>query len=182
MRETLDMVMKSTYVIISDIGHGSGFAIGEEGFILTNYHVVEGVDEIMIPIDGTIQNAEIWAEYPAYDIAVLKVDRSVTPTPISASNGIEPAETLYAIGYANDPTGNPTITQGVFSRTVMKGDVKLIQTDTTINPGSSGGPLMSACGVVGVNTMKLSWDGSSIIEGTGYAISMETVEGIVFEE
>lgn len=176
----LDDVRKKTYVVISGNGHGSGFAINKDGFILTNYHVVEGNKKILVPVNGSIQNATIYAQYPDEDLAVLKINHTLEPVSFFSEKGLKTAETLYAIGFPDDPTGDPSITRGIYSRLISDEDMDFIQTDAPINPGNSGGPLVGACGVIGINTAKLNWIDESPVDGMGYAISADTIQSIIY--
>lgn len=178
----LEDVRKKTYVVISGSGHGSGFAINRDGFILTNYHVIEGSKKILVPVNGSIQNATVYAQYPDYDLAVLKVNHTLEPVKFSSEKDLKTAETLYAIGFPDDPTGDPSITRGIYSRLISDEDVNIVQTDAPINPGNSGGPLVGACGVIGINTIKLNWIGESPVDGMGYAISADTIQSIIYEK
>lgn len=177
----LEDVRKKTYVVISGSGHGSGFAINREGFILTNYHVIEGSKKILVPVDGSIQNATVYAQYPDYDLAVLKVNHTLEPVKFFSEKDLKTAETLYAIGFPDDPTGDPSITRGIYSRLISDEDVNIVQTDAPINPGNSGGPLVGACGVIGINTIKLNWIGESPVDGMGYAISADTIRSVIYD-
>ena len=178
---TLEDIRKKTYVVISDNGHGSGFAINQDGFILTNYHVIEGSKKVLILINGSIQNATIYARYPDYDLAVLKINHTLEPVSFFSEKGLKTAETLYAIGFPDDPTGDPSITRGIYSRLISDDDMDIIQTDAPINPGNSGGPLVGACGVIGINTAKLNWINESPVDGMGYAISTDTIRSVIYE-
>lgn len=177
----LDDVRKKTYVVISGKGHGSGFAINQDGFILTNYHVVEGSKKILVPVNGSIQNATIYAQYPDEDLAVLKINHTLEPVRFFSEKGLKTAETLYAIGFPDDPTGDPSITRGIYSRLISDEDMNIIQTDAPINPGNSGGPLVGACGVIGINTAKLNWIDESPVDGMGYAISADSIQAIIYK-
>ena len=188
---TTKKVKSSTHIVgIFDrrdrlIGHGSGLALsGAEntGKILTNYHVIEGNYKIKVwyGYDGVRWvNATIDSSFPDSDIAVIKIDRSFPNTAGLVNSGgdlvslnLREAETLRTAGWPNSPDGSATITQGIFSRRVNVEGVELLQTDAAINPGNSGGPLFNRCGVVGINTAKLSAVG---VEGAGFALSSKYI-------
>ncbi|MDJ0865822.1 MAG: DegQ family serine endoprotease [Myxococcota bacterium] len=138
---------------------GSGFVISEEGYIVTNNHVVEDVDEIEVVFeDGTELEAKIVGRDPATDIALIQVEpeQSLTPLPLGDSSSMRPGDWVIAIG---NPFGlEHTVTAGIVSalhrRNIGAGRYEdFIQTDAAINPGNSGGPLINLAGeVVGINT------------------------------
>jgi serine protease Do len=167
-------------------GFGSGFIISSDGVIITNQHVTDGAQQIVVTTrEGRDLPARLLGEDPQTDIAVLKVDTTALPTaPIGSSEDLMIGEWVVAIGnpYAY-MLGNsePSVTAGVVSamgRNLLPSQeqagvyVGMIQTDAAINPGNSGGPLVNALGqVVGVNSNIFSNTGSSI--GIGFAIPIE---------
>jgi len=167
-------------------GLGSGFILTADGVILTNQHVIDGAQQIVVTTrDGRDFPAKLLGEDPQTDIAVLKVDAAGLPVaPVGSSRDLMIGEWVVAIGnpYAY-LLGNsePTVTAGVVSATernlLPSQDqsgvyVGMIQTDAAINPGNSGGPLVNALGdVVGVNSSILSSTGGSV--GIGFAIPIE---------
>ncbi|HEX9580394.1 MAG TPA: trypsin-like peptidase domain-containing protein [Gemmatimonadales bacterium] len=167
-------------------GLGSGFLVSADGVVITNQHVVEGAQEIVVTTrEGRDFQARLVGEDPLTDIAVLKVDaRNLLSAPIGRSTDLMIGEWVVAIGnpYAY-LLGNsePTVTAGVVSAVdrnlLPTGDqpgvyVGMIQTDASVNPGNSGGPLVNAVGeVVGVNSSIFSNSGGSI--GIGFAIPIE---------
>lgn len=163
------------------MGSGSGVVISQEGYIITNNHVVEGASELAVVFaDNTRQEAELIGTDPLNDIAVIRVAGNVPAVAtIGDSAALQPGETVLAIG---SPLGNfrNTVTAGVVSalnRSVgpMEG---LIQTDAAINSGNSGGPLINLRGeVVGINTLVvrgdnggLSFGGAAPVEGLGFSV------------
>lgn len=171
------------------VGHGSGLAITDptEGLVLTNYHVIEGARKIKVWIgfdDKEFLDAEVFASYPDQDLALVKVNYNFPYTsPLADSDLLNDAETLYAIGWPNDPVGEATITKGIFSRKITDPEFELIQTDASINPGNSGGPLINKCGVIGINSVKRSWsDEYTPAEGTSYALSSNFIEKVIYKE
>jgi serine protease Do len=167
-------------------GLGSGFIISPDGVIVTNQHVTDGAQQIVVTTrEGRDFPARLLGEDPQTDIAVLKVDATGLPTtPIGSSENLMIGEWVVAIGnpYAY-MLGNsePSVTAGVVSavgRNLLPSQdqagvyVGMIQTDAAINPGNSGGPLVNALGaVVGVNSNIFSNTGSSV--GIGFAIPIE---------
>jgi serine protease Do len=159
-------------------GVGSGFIISEDGFILTNAHVVAGAKEV------TVRMADAKREFKAKvvgadertDVAILKVDAKGLPVAkLGKSANVQPGEWVAAIGspfgFAN------TITAGIVSATERslpaETYVPFIQTDVAVNPGNSGGPLLNLAGeVIGVNSMIYSRTGGYM--GVSFAIPIET--------
>ncbi len=139
---------------------GTGIIIDERGYIVTNHHVVNGVDKVSVTLDsGSTYSAVVISEDPVRDLAVLKIQASVplTVMPLGTSSDLMLGETVFAIGNAFGYES--TITVGIVSalhRDVEVNDTQsyknLIQTDAAINPGNSGGPLINLNGeVVGIN-------------------------------
>ncbi|WP_225753830.1 S1C family serine protease [Actinotalea sp. Marseille-Q4924] len=168
-------------------GTGSGFVLREDGYILTNSHVVSAADGgggqvVVVFADGSEEPAEIVGRTPEYDLAVIRVDRTgLTPLALADSDAVVVGDPVIAIGA---PLGlQSTVTTGIVSalnRPVTAGNqdetafINAIQTDAAINPGNSGGPLVDADGqVVGINSAiaqppGLGAAGGSI--GLGFAI------------
>jgi serine protease Do len=141
-------------------GEGSGFVISKDGYVVTNNHVVEDMDEIRVRfLDGTELEAKVVGLDPKTDIALLKVepeDKPLATIALGDSDGIRPGDWVVAIG---NPFGlEHTVTAGIVSakhrRDVTNESYEdFIQTDAAINPGNSGGPLIDLRGrVVGINT------------------------------
>ena len=141
-------------------GSGSGFIISTDGFVVTNNHVIELAEDIKVSLaDGRTVTAELKGTDPSTDIAVLKIDETGLKALIFAdSESLQPGQIAIAIG---NPLGlQHTITAGVVSalgRTLRANNGRLIddiiQTDASLNPGNSGGPLVNSLGqVIGVNT------------------------------
>jgi serine protease Do len=167
---------------------GSGFFISEDGYILTNNHVVEGTNSITIILsDGIQQSAEIVGTDKYSDVAVLKTDGSVPAVAVLGNSDLlDPGETVIAIG---SPLGDfmNTVTVGVVSATGRSFDTGngyqiegLIQTDAAINQGNSGGPLVDLAGeVVGMNTLIVRNSGSgTVAEGLGFSIPSNTAYAV----
>lgn len=154
---------------------GSGFIISEDGYILTNNHVVEGADKVMVRlIDRREFEADVIGLDPRSDLALLKIDADDLPVVELAEPGdIEVGEWVMAIG---SPFGfDYSVTAGIVSatgRTSFRGSyVPFIQTDVAINPGNSGGPLFNLDGkVVGINTIIVTRTGGFM--GLSFAIPM----------
>ena len=141
-------------------GSGSGFVISSDGFIVTNNHVIEDAREIKVALaDGRTVSAELKGTDPSTDIAVLKIyETGLKALSFANSEALQPGQIAIAIG---NPLGlQHTVTAGVVSalgRTLRANNGRLIddiiQTDASLNPGNSGGPLVNSLGqVIGVNT------------------------------
>jgi S1-C subfamily serine protease len=143
---------------------GSGFIISTDGFVVTNNHVIEMAQDIKVSLaDGRTVNAELKGADPSTDIAVLKIDvTGLKALSFADSENLQPGQIAIAIG---NPLGlQHTVTAGVVSalgRTLRANNGRLIddiiQTDASLNPGNSGGPLVNSLGqVIGVNTATIS--------------------------
>ncbi len=163
-------------------GQGSGFIIRSNGLILTNAHVVSGVDTVMVKMkDGRELKGKVLGADPLTDVAVVKVEGGKLPTvQMGNSDQLRPGEWAIAIG---NPLGlDNTVTAGIISATgrsssevrVPDKRVNFIQTDAAINPGNSGGPLLNQRGeVIGVNTAIIGG-----AQGLGFAIPINTAQRI----
>ncbi|MBN1044161.1 PDZ domain-containing protein [Clostridium botulinum] len=169
-------------------GIGSGFIINEDGYILTNYHVIQGANEVKVTLsDGKEVNATVVNYDEAKDVAMIKVEDG-TKVPAVAelgdSEALLPGDQVIAIGTPLSKEFAQTLTQGVISavnRNVASQSgtsVNLIQTDAAINPGNSGGPLVNSKGqVIGINSMKIGTQLSGTsVEGMGFAIPINEVK------
>ena len=172
-------------------GMGSGFVIDKEGHILTNYHVIEGADEIVVMLEDNGKEKEYTATLigsdSKTDIALIKVNREPGDTTefpfleLGSSEHLEVGEWVVAIG---NPFGlSHTVTVGVVSalgRSIGAGPYdEFIQTDASINPGNSGGPLINIEGqVIGINTAIISGNTGGNV-GIGFAIPINIAKGIL---
>ncbi len=167
-------------------GLGSGFIVTTDGIVITNQHVTQGAETIVVTTrDGADYDAVLLGEDPLTDIAVLKIENGPFPAAETGSaSDLVIGEWVIAVG---NPYGyllgntEPSVTAGVVSalgrNLIPSGEdagiyVGMIQTDAAINPGNSGGPLVNAAGeVVGVNSSIISRSGGSL--GIGFAIPIE---------
>ncbi len=174
--------------IVPREGTGSGFVWDREGHIVTNNHVIEGAQEVVIILaDGTEAPAQLVGADAYNDLAVLKIEvpaEKLTPVELGDSSTLRVGQRVIAIG---NPFGlDRTLTTGVISALgrVIQTDAgplgEAIQTDAAINPGNSGGPLLDSRGkVIGVNTAIRSPSGGSV--GIGFAVPVNTVKRVVPE-
>ena len=167
-----------------ELGSGSGIIYSKDGYIITNYHVIEDATSVMITLsDGTEYDARIIGSDSSSDLAVLKVEAEKLPAAdFGDSSALQIGELVVAIG---NPLGyENTVTDGIVSGlnrqlTDYIDSATLIQTNATINSGNSGGALVNSRGeVVGINSAKLV---ASNAEGMGFALSINEVKPIVEE-
>jgi putative serine protease PepD len=164
-----------------EAGNGSGVIIREDGYILTNNHVIEGADRIIVTVGVEDKEAQVVGTDPSSDLAVLKIEGSGYPAAqIGSSKDLGVGQYVMAVG---SPFGfERTVTVGIVSALnrseLIQGSndlttyTNLIQTDAAINPGNSGGALVNEQGhLVGINTLIQSTSGSSA--GIGFAIPVD---------
>ena len=166
---------------------GSGFVIDRQGRIVTNYHIIQGADEIEVSFSNrdTVKATVVGSD-PSTDLALLKVDigsRALTPLPLGDSDDVQVGDEVVAIG---NPFGlERTATAGIVSAlqravTAPNGYSidHVIQTDAPINQGNSGGPLLNTAGeVIGVNSQIESPTGGNV--GIAFAVPSNTVKSVV---
>jgi serine protease Do len=184
VRELVTELGEAVVQVRTPGGLGSGFFINEEGYLITNFHVIEGETQISIEVyhvkDGQLdrrvyKQVRIVAMNKFADLALLKVDDKDLPkfawVPLGDSDTLAVGERVFAIG---SPLGlERTVTEGIVSTKTrqFQGDL-YVQTTAQINPGNSGGPLFNLRGeVVGVTNMKLTFG-----EGLGFAIPVDNVK------
>jgi putative serine protease PepD len=164
---------------LEEYGLGSGVVISEDGYILTNYHVVEGGSEFLVRFDEEAQyKATLIDGDPTSDLAVLKVDATgLIPIAIGDSSDVQVGEWVMALGspFGLEKSVSTGIVSALFRSTTMESTsgvtlyANMIQTDAAINPGNSGGALVNSSGeLIGINTLISSSTQSSA--GVGFAI------------
>lgn len=165
---------------------GSGIVVSSDGYILTNTHVIDEGERATVQLyDGTTCAAKLVAADSQSDIAILKIEKTgLTPAVFASSKNIRTGDAVCAIGNPLSPDYSLTMTSGIISATSREisyngAVMKLLQTDTSINEGNSGGPLFNNCGqVIGITNMKIVSSFSNI-EGIGFAIPSDTLQSIV---
>ena len=184
VRELVNQLGEAVVQVRTPGGLGSGFILGEEGYLITNFHVIEGETQISVEVyhqtNGQLERKaykqiRIIAMNKFQDLALLKIDEKDAPkfakVPLGDSDALGVGERVFAIG---SPLGlERTVTEGIVSTKTrqLQGELYL-QTTAQINPGNSGGPLFNLRGeVVGVTNMKLLFG-----EGLGFAIPVEAVK------
>ncbi len=184
--------------VVPHEGTGSGTIINPQGFILTNYHVINGAQAVKVKLyDGSVYAAQLVGEDPTNDLAVIQINaagKTLSTIPLGDSTNLEVARRVFAIG---NPFGfDRTLTTGIISsigRTIkaetnngrlIKG---IIQTDAAINPGNSGGPLLDSAGhMIGITTAIFSPLGNlnpigGQSSGIGFAIPINTAKRVIPE-
>lgn len=192
--EIVDEVTPSVVTIVTDVAEGSGVVYSEDGYVVTNNHVVEGAGAVEVRFaDGTVGEAEVIATDPTQDLAVVQVSGvdDMQPIDFGDSDALQVGDATVAIG---SPLGlEGTVTTGIVSALNRSMSVSseqqrdpnagqslsgLIQTDAAINMGNSGGALVNGSGeLIGINTAILSPESGNV--GLGFAIPSNTVDDVV---
>jgi len=183
VRDLVKQIGEAVVQVRTPSGLGSGFIINEDGFLITNFHVIEGETEISVEVylqrsgqleRKTYKKVRIVAINKFADLALLKIEDADTQkfkhVVIGSSDALAVGESVFAIG---SPMGlERTVTEGILStKTREMQGILYLQTTAQINPGNSGGPLFNLAGeVVGVTNMKIMFG-----EGLGFAIPAEAV-------
>lgn len=175
--------------VTQTVGNGSGVIIRQDGYILTNNHVVADADKLVVTIGVDDLPATVVGTDPSTDLAVIKVDRTGLPAAeMGVSSALKVGQPVVAIG---SPFGlEKSVTSGIVSAlgrsSLSEGSsgltayTSLIQTDAAINPGNSGGALCDAAGrLIGINTLIQTTSGSSA--GVGFAIPIDFAKSIADE-
>jgi serine protease Do len=176
-----------------DQAFGSGVYFDERGYVVTNYHVIEGADMVdVMLLDGSRLPAQLVGYDDGTDIAVLKVEEKIDarPVPLGDSDTLQIGELAIAIGNpgATDSVLFGTVTAGIISaldrQDVDAGNftrgISVIQTDAAINTGNSGGALLNAKGeLIGIPTLKIMYDSATVYEGLGFAVPINTIRPLL---
>ncbi|MFO1489113.1 MAG: trypsin-like peptidase domain-containing protein [Verrucomicrobiota bacterium] len=184
VRDLVNQIGEAVVQVRTPGGLGSGFFINEDGFLMTNFHVIEGETQISVEVyhqrNGQLEvksykQVRIVAMNKFQDLTLLKIeDRDAPkfkPVPLGSADALSVGERVFAIG---SPLGlERTVTEGILStKTRELAGALYLQTTTQINPGNSGGPLFNLAGeVVGITNMKITFG-----EGLGFAIPIEAVK------
>ncbi|MBI2631780.1 trypsin-like peptidase domain-containing protein [Candidatus Pacearchaeota archaeon] len=173
----IEDVVKGVVSVGTDKAMGSGFVITQDGYIVTNQHVIAGAKKIAIlTYDKQVVSAKLIGYDLNRDIALLKADGSYNALEFGNSDNVQPGRKVIAIG---NPLGlSFTVTQGIVSAINREGPNGLeeyIQTDVSLNPGNSGGPLIDVGGqVIGVNNFKVGG-----AESLGFALEINVAKDVV---
>ncbi|MEI7507672.1 MAG: trypsin-like peptidase domain-containing protein [Actinomycetes bacterium] len=170
---------------------GTGIVITSDGDILTNDHVVNGADKVSVLFAGDTEPtpATVLAVDVGNDLALIHVDKTgLTPAVFADPSSINIGDEVVAVGFALDLDGGPTVTRGIVSalnRTIVSGDGALdglIQTDTAISSGNSGGPLVNTRGqVIGINTAVFQSSSAVAANNVGFSISVAEALPVIEE-
>ncbi len=168
---SLNQAIQSSVTVMNGDRWGSGFIISEDGYIITNHHVVAGQTELeVITNNGKSYKAELIRQSKIYDLALLKIkELGLLPFQIDSSTELEIGTEIFAIGTPTAEDLAQTVSKGIISGIRnLEGNQKLIQTDASINRGNSGGALVTNDGMVkAVVNSKISGLG---IEGVAFGI------------
>ncbi|MDQ3100391.1 MAG: trypsin-like peptidase domain-containing protein [Bacteroidota bacterium] len=169
-KDMMSALVKAVVTIQTETGHGSGFLISNNGYMITNEHVVEGENSVKVKFEqGFTLDGTVIKTNKDYDLALVKVEATDLPA-LSIGNdaGLMLGEEIFAIGTPLDATLGQSVSRGILSGRREYESFQYLQTDVSINPGNSGGPLIDETGkVVGVATMKISGKG---LEGLGFGV------------
>jgi serine protease Do len=177
--EVIEDVVESVATIRTDVSQGTGFFIAESGYLISNYHVVEGANAAgVFTYDGETHRVSLIGYNDDMDLAVLKINMSYPVLELGDSDDISIGEKVVAIG---NPLGLQfSVSEGIVSalnRPGSTGQEVYIQTDAALNPGNSGGPLINKEGVaIGINNFKIN-SGESL----GFALESNEVKKLVNE-
>ena len=186
IEKTLPSVVGVSITSATGTGTGSGIVFSEDGYIVTNQHVINNAQSIVVTLsDGTEHAATLIGQDERTDLAVVKINATgLTPAVIGDSDALVQGETVLVIGNPLGETLSGSTTQGIVSALGREIEVDgrimhYLQTDAAVNPGNSGGPLVNQAGhVVGVTSAKIS---SSYVEGLGFAIPINDAIPVIEE-
>ena len=177
--DVTENALPSVAHIVTGTGSGTGFIVNESGLVVTNKHVVDGSTQVSVRMaSGSEYRGTVTQRHPTLDLAYISIDstRTFTPIAVGDSDEVRVGAEVIAIGF---PLGSalgsePTVSVGIIS---AKRDARL-QTDASLNPGNSGGPLLNMFGqVIGVVVSRVETDGSGRpVSGIGFAIPINEVK------
>lgn len=172
------------------MGYGTGFAVDNGNTIVTAYHVIEGAKSIKANFINDERMLAVKDQAPEFDLVVLHSEKPMDNY-LKLNSAYEVTDDLYVLGFPGNTfdAGQASLSKGILSRILPNEDLKLnspetplgleiIQTDVALNPGNSGGPIFSKCGVIGVVSMRSNtqeFAGISSEEGINYGVSAKTV-------
>jgi S1-C subfamily serine protease len=193
--DVVDSIMPSLVVVATDMGNGSGIIVSEDGWVLTNYHVLEGAAWADIHMtDGLVFDTEsTWWYSTNYDIAVCKIDYNDTfpVATLGSSADVVVGEGVVAVGYPMWPEigEGPTVNSGIVSAIQpltspefisLVGDGVWIQHDASINYGNSGGPLLNFQGeVIAINTLSFKVWEDALWAGLNFSIPIDDAKALI---
>ena len=184
----VEQVKAGVVRVETSVSGGTGFifetTVGGGAYVLTNYHVIDSAGQVSVWVnDASSYSAKVLG-YDAYrDLAVLEICcGTFQAISLGGAQPIKAGTEVIAIGYPLGIAGSPTVTRGIVSAYRFDDSYRswVVQTDAPINPGNSGGPLLLSSGeVIGINTFVIREDSGLAIDGVGFAISSESIQGTV---
>ena len=180
--DVMENALPSIVQVLAGDGSGSGFIVNEDGLVVTNEHVVAGYDRVQVRLGsgGGTYGGAVAGVHSTLDLAYIQIDgsREFTPIAIGDSDEIRVGEPVIAIGFplGSELGRDATLTTGVVS--AKRQEQGYLQTDASLNPGNSGGPLLDANGyVVGINTAGIDeTDDGRTVQGISFAIAINEVK------
>ena len=173
--KVIETAIKSVVTVSTEKSIGSGFIINSEGYLVTNYHVIDGQEDNIVVLNNKreIISADFIGKDEIRDIALLKIEGNYTPLALATKESLQVGEKVIAIG---NPLGlSFTVTEGIISaldRAGPSGLNEYVQTDVSLNPGNSGGPLIDIEGkVVGINNFKIGG-----AESLGFSLESDAIK------
>lgn len=180
---SVKMVHDQMFRVFPVQGVGSGVIIDKDGYVLTNYHVIDDAERLRVTLsDGRVFKGKVVGVDPPTDLAVIKIETNeeIPFAKLGDSSRLKVGQIVLAVGNPFGLTGGPTVTSGIVSSLdrgiqTENGMLELIQTDAAINPGNSGGPLVNTTGeVVAINTANMPY-----AQGIGFAVPVDTAKSIL---
>ena len=166
---------ESVVTVITNEGHGSACVISQDGYLLTNFHVVGQNDTVRVKfMDNSNATAVVLRRHPDCDLALIKVDRVGLEFLTPSSKSYDMGEMVYVVGTPVDTTLSQSVSRGILSGYREFDNSGYLQTDAKVNPGNSGGALINESGeLIGIVSAKFSGFG---IEGIGFAVPISKLE------
>ncbi|MXY45968.1 MAG: trypsin-like serine protease, partial [Chloroflexi bacterium] len=182
LAQMIEGIERSLVYIETDTSSGTGFIVDENGLVVTNEHVVEGYDTVIVVMsDGTEYYGDVLGVDEKADLAIVEIRAAARfmVMNLGDSDDVRVGDDVIALGF---PLGyelgsSATVTRGIISARRLDGSVEVLQTDAAINPGNSGGPLVSRDGkVVGVNYAELALSDGSPVDNIGFSIAVNELK------
>lgn len=171
----IEQWQESVVTVITNEGHGSACVISQDGYLLTNFHVVGQNDTVRVKfMDNSNATAVVLRRHPDCDLALIKVDRVGLEFLTPSSKSYDMGEMVYVVGTPVDTTLSQSVSRGILSGYREFDNSGYLQTDAKVNPGNSGGALINESGeLIGIVSAKFSGFG---IEGIGFAVPISKLE------
>jgi S1-C subfamily serine protease len=172
--EMIQSATQSCVTILTDAGHGSGFIVSENGMVITAQHVVAGANRVEVQLASGVKfDAQVIAEDESHDVALLSIPGAgYKVLPMGDSKAMGPGADAFTIGTPFEVELGQSVSKGIVSGKRKVEEIIYIQTDVSVSPGNSGGPLINSKGeCVGIIQRKLVAMG---VEGVGFALPIET--------